>query len=320
MAHGSYKVHVSTEVNAGRKLVPNRRRKVFFITFPKFISLCNQSSLPDYKSLHRIHQSLSYWIFQVKDILLWVGLELGRDSVHSAVRTGARRARGGPAGCLLSALSAGSRWGGPGLPPGRPPQLFTHTGTNSSNCLLEGRAQTLRAFSLGLRWNHYNSDHTCAYWRRGGMRQPWGGCPLDPQAPQHRRRWDHCEEKGLSFSLLLSLLRGYQTHMDWEKEKGEPFPYYVYGAACSEVEVDCLTGAHKVKSSIWVCPLHRVNTNTDVLAVPYVIINLILQVENPGTDSQLQSRTILNKSFFPLCIFSWNSSLGLTSSWMLLSA
>ncbi|VCW91116.1 unnamed protein product [Gulo gulo] len=34
--------------------------------------------------------------------------------------------------------------------------------------------------------------------------------------------------------------------MDWDKGEGDPFPYYVYGAACSEVEIDCLTGAHKV--------------------------------------------------------------------------
>lgn len=41
-------------------------------------------------------------------------------------------------------------------------------------------------------------------------------------------------------------LRGYKAFMDWEKQEGDPFPYYVYGAACSEVEIDCLTGAHKV--------------------------------------------------------------------------
>ena len=29
---------------------------------------------------------------------------------------------------------------------------------------------------------------------------------------------------------------------DWSVGKGEPFNYYTYGAACSEVEVDCLTG------------------------------------------------------------------------------
>ncbi|XP_075687633.1 aldehyde oxidase-like [Rhinoderma darwinii] len=36
--------------------------------------------------------------------------------------------------------------------------------------------------------------------------------------------------------------RGYDTYMDWEKGEGHPFQYCVYGAACSEVEVDCLTG------------------------------------------------------------------------------
>lgn len=45
---------------------------------------------------------------------------------------------------------------------------------------------------------------------------------------------------------FLSSIRGYKAFMDWEKGEGDPFPYYVYGAACSEVEIDCLTGAHKV--------------------------------------------------------------------------
>ncbi|XP_068101235.1 aldehyde oxidase 1-like [Hyperolius riggenbachi] len=39
--------------------------------------------------------------------------------------------------------------------------------------------------------------------------------------------------------------RGYDTYMDWEKGEGHPFAYCVFGAACSEVEVDCLTGAYK---------------------------------------------------------------------------
>ncbi len=33
---------------------------------------------------------------------------------------------------------------------------------------------------------------------------------------------------------------------DWETKTGCPFMYPVYGAACSEVEVDCLTGSHRV--------------------------------------------------------------------------
>ncbi|KAM4627022.1 aldehyde oxidase 1-like [Discoglossus pictus] len=39
--------------------------------------------------------------------------------------------------------------------------------------------------------------------------------------------------------------RGYETNINWEKGEGRPFQYCVYGAACTEVEVDCLTGGHK---------------------------------------------------------------------------
>uniref|UniRef100_A0A8C5QCP0 Aldehyde oxidase/xanthine dehydrogenase a/b hammerhead domain-containing protein n=1 Tax=Leptobrachium leishanense TaxID=445787 RepID=A0A8C5QCP0_9ANUR len=38
---------------------------------------------------------------------------------------------------------------------------------------------------------------------------------------------------------------GYNTYMDWEKGEGHAGPYYLFGAACSEIELDCLTGAHK---------------------------------------------------------------------------
>uniref|UniRef100_A0A2K6B3C5 aldehyde oxidase n=1 Tax=Macaca nemestrina TaxID=9545 RepID=A0A2K6B3C5_MACNE len=39
--------------------------------------------------------------------------------------------------------------------------------------------------------------------------------------------------------------RGYESDINWEKGEGHPFEYFVYGAACSEVEIDCLTGDHK---------------------------------------------------------------------------
>lgn len=42
------------------------------------------------------------------------------------------------------------------------------------------------------------------------------------------------------------LSRGYESSMNWETGEGQMFEYCVYGAACSEVEIDCLTGAHKV--------------------------------------------------------------------------
>ncbi|XP_072274825.1 aldehyde oxidase-like [Pyxicephalus adspersus] len=53
-----------------------------------------------------------------------------------------------------------------------------------------------------------------------------------------------------AFAQRLSLsatgfYRGYDTEMDWEKGEGYIAPYYIYGAACTEIELDCLTGGHK---------------------------------------------------------------------------
>lgn len=35
-------------------------------------------------------------------------------------------------------------------------------------------------------------------------------------------------------------------NFDWATGWGKPFAYFVFGAACTEVEVDCLTGDHHV--------------------------------------------------------------------------
>ncbi|EPY77221.1 aldehyde oxidase 3-like protein [Camelus ferus] len=61
------------------------------------------------------------------------------------------------------------------------------------------------------------------------------------------------------------MARGYQTNMDWEKEEGDAYPYYVYGAACSEVEVDCLTGAHKLlRTDIFMDAAFSINPALDI--------------------------------------------------------
>uniref|UniRef100_A0A2K5CTC0 aldehyde oxidase n=1 Tax=Aotus nancymaae TaxID=37293 RepID=A0A2K5CTC0_AOTNA len=60
--------------------------------------------------------------------------------------------------------------------------------------------------------------------------------------------WENWIEAAFEQRISLSAtgyFRGYKAFMDWEKGVGDPFPYYVYGAACSEVEIDCLTGAYK---------------------------------------------------------------------------
>lgn len=40
-------------------------------------------------------------------------------------------------------------------------------------------------------------------------------------------------------------------YMDWERSVGSPFSYFTYGAAVSEVEIDCLTGDHQVKYRVF---------------------------------------------------------------------
>ncbi|XP_060767101.1 aldehyde oxidase 1-like [Neoarius graeffei] len=39
--------------------------------------------------------------------------------------------------------------------------------------------------------------------------------------------------------------RGHDARMDWERQEGRPYVYFTYGACCSEVEVDCLSGEYR---------------------------------------------------------------------------
>ncbi|XP_014399974.1 PREDICTED: aldehyde oxidase 4-like, partial [Myotis brandtii] len=80
--------------------------------------------------------------------------------------------------------------------------------------------------------------------------------------------WEDWIAKAYEESISLSTtgyFRDYQTYMDWEKEEGEPYPYFVYGAACSEVEVDCLTGAHKLlRTDIFMDAAFSINPALDI--------------------------------------------------------
>uniref|UniRef100_A0A8C4VEI3 Aldehyde oxidase 1 n=1 Tax=Falco tinnunculus TaxID=100819 RepID=A0A8C4VEI3_FALTI len=60
--------------------------------------------------------------------------------------------------------------------------------------------------------------------------------------------WNDWIKEAFEQSVSLSAtgyFRGYNEKMDWEKGEGQPFTYFLYGAACSEVEINCLTGDHK---------------------------------------------------------------------------
>ncbi|XP_039553924.1 aldehyde oxidase isoform X2 [Passer montanus] len=60
--------------------------------------------------------------------------------------------------------------------------------------------------------------------------------------------WNDWIREAFEQSVNLSAtgyFRGYNEYMDWEKGEGQPFTYFLFGAACSEVEINCLTGDHK---------------------------------------------------------------------------
>ncbi|MXQ79156.1 hypothetical protein E5288_WYG000674 [Bos mutus] len=83
-----------------------------------------------------------------------------------------------------------------------------------------------------------------------------------------RGTWEAWISEAYKESISLSTtgyFKGYQTNMDWKKGEGNAFPYFVYGASCSEVEVDCLTGAHKLlRTDIFMDAAFSINPAVDI--------------------------------------------------------
>uniref|UniRef100_A0A8C9WCT1 Aldehyde oxidase 5 n=1 Tax=Scleropages formosus TaxID=113540 RepID=A0A8C9WCT1_SCLFO len=52
----------------------------------------------------------------------------------------------------------------------------------------------------------------------------------------------YCQKISLS---ATGFFMGPHTSVDWEKSEGAAYYYFTFGACCSEVEIDCLTGDHK---------------------------------------------------------------------------
>ncbi|KAM8934726.1 LOW QUALITY PROTEIN: aldehyde oxidase-like [Pelodytes ibericus] len=70
--------------------------------------------------------------------------------------------------------------------------------------------------------------------------------PIKKQNP--KGSWKDWVKEAFMQSISLSatgFFKGFGREMNWEKAEGNPFQYQVYGVACSEVEIDCLTGNHK---------------------------------------------------------------------------
>ncbi|XP_030065867.1 aldehyde oxidase 1 [Microcaecilia unicolor] len=74
-------------------------------------------------------------------------------------------------------------------------------------------------------------------------------CRLEPVISKNPGgKWEDWVKEAYLQSISLSatgIFRGYDVEMNWEKKEGHPVCYFVYGVACSEVVIDCLTGDHK---------------------------------------------------------------------------
>ncbi|XP_040213129.1 aldehyde oxidase 1-like [Rana temporaria] len=81
-------------------------------------------------------------------------------------------------------------------------------------------------------------------------------------------KWEDWVQQAFAERLSLSatgFYKGYDTEMDWEKGEGHVAPYYIYGAACTEIELDCLTGAHKnLRTDIVVDVGESINPGLDI--------------------------------------------------------
>nr|XP_033800981.1 aldehyde oxidase 1-like isoform X2 [Geotrypetes seraphini] len=90
--------------------------------------------------------------------------------------------------------------------------------------------------------------------------------PIIKQKPEGT--WKDWVEAAFLERISLSatgFYRGYETTIDWEKGEGNAMPYFVFGAACAEVEIDCLTGAHKnVRVDVVIDVGHSINPGIDV--------------------------------------------------------
>uniref|UniRef100_A0A8C4IK06 2Fe-2S ferredoxin-type domain-containing protein n=1 Tax=Dicentrarchus labrax TaxID=13489 RepID=A0A8C4IK06_DICLA len=57
--------------------------------------------------------------------------------------------------------------------------------------------------------------------------------------------------------------KGPPTDVDWEKGEGQAYYYFTFGACCSEVEIDCLTGDHKVFFSLFKIPKKHITSKVE---------------------------------------------------------
>ncbi|XP_013807631.1 aldehyde oxidase 2-like [Apteryx mantelli] len=92
---------------------------------------------------------------------------------------------------------------------------------------------------------------------------------LDPiRSKNPNGKWKDWISEAHKQSISLSAtgyFKGYVTNMNWDTKKGRAFPYFLFGVACSEVEIDCLTGDHKnIRTDIVMDACFSINPAIDI--------------------------------------------------------
>ncbi|KAM9548268.1 aldehyde oxidase 2-like [Guaruba guarouba] len=92
---------------------------------------------------------------------------------------------------------------------------------------------------------------------------------LDPiRRDNPNGKWKDWISEAHKQSISLSAtgyFKGYVTDMNWDTQKGHAFPYFLFGVACSQVEIDCLTGAHKnIRTDIVMDACFSINPAIDI--------------------------------------------------------
>ncbi|XP_077466673.1 aldehyde oxidase 6 [Stigmatopora argus] len=80
--------------------------------------------------------------------------------------------------------------------------------------------------------------------------------------------WESWVSEAIMEKISLSATgyhRGADSHMDWDKMEGRPYPYYTYGVSCCEVELDCLTGDYRTVTTNIVADIGQsLNPSVDI--------------------------------------------------------
>ncbi|KAF7243568.1 Craniofacial development protein 2 [Varanus komodoensis] len=150
----------------------------------------------------------------------------------------------------LGSLSNNKTSGGDSIPA----ELFKILKDNAIKCYTQ----------YGSKFRKLNSGH-----RIGKVKQVWvwygfGGETIgEPHVATLRSTME--EKWDINAIKAENAMKGYFTNMDWEKGEGHAFPYFVFGAACSEVEIDCLTGDHKnIRTDIVMDACFSINPAIDI--------------------------------------------------------